>query len=94
MLYCALGASYAGLMRKESRGFHMRTDYPDPDNQTGLRNTVVKLNENGEWETEFAPKFDQLIPSAVLAQMVPTDIGLNSFAPEPKKNAGKEKETE
>lgn len=94
MLYCALGASYAGLMRKESRGFHMRTDYPDPDNQTGLRNTVVKLNENGEWETEFAPKFDQLIPSAVLAQMVPTDIGLNSFAPEPKKDAGKEKETE
>lgn len=82
MLYCALGASYAGLLRKESRGFHMRTDYPNPDNSVGLKNTVVKINENGEWESEFAPKFDQLIPSAVLARMVPTDIGLDTFAPE------------
>ena len=80
MLYCALGASYAGLIRRESRGFHMRTDYPDPDNATGLGNTVVKMDEEGQWTTEFAPKLDQLIPSAVLAQMVPTDIGLNTFA--------------
>lgn len=80
MLYCALGASYAGLIRRESRGFQMRTDYPDPDNSIGLRNTVVKLEKDGTWETEFAPKNDQLIPSAFLAQMVATDIGLNSFA--------------
>lgn len=91
MLYCALGASYAGLLRKESRGFHMRTDYPDPDNQTGLGNTVVKLEKEGSWDTEFAPKFDQLIPSAVMAQMVPTDIGLNSFAPEKGENTEEEK---
>lgn len=80
MLYCALGASYAGLLRKESRGFHMRTDYPDPDNSIGLKNTVVRLDKNGEWTGEFAPKHDELIPSAMLAQMVPNDIGLNTFA--------------
>lgn len=90
MLYCALGASYAGLTRRETRGFNMRTDYPDLDNQTGLKNTVVKLEPDGEWSTEFAPKFDQLIPSSIIAQMVPTDIGLNTFAK--KQESGGEKE--
>lgn len=85
MLYCALGASYAGLTRRETRGFHMRTDYPNLDNSTGLKNTVVKMDEDGNWHCEFAPKFDQIIPSAVLAQMVPTDIGLNTFAKKNKK---------
>lgn len=80
MLYCALGASYAGLLRKESRGFHMRTDYPDLDNSIGLKNTVVQMNKDGEWTSELAPKHDELIPSAMLAQMVPSDIGLNTFA--------------
>ncbi|HHV10817.1 MAG TPA: FAD-binding protein [Clostridiales bacterium] len=80
MLYCALGASYAGLIRKETRGFHMRTDYPNLDNNTGLDNTVVKLEDNGEWNADFAPKFDQIVPKSIMAQMVPTDIGLNTFA--------------
>lgn len=80
MLYCALGASYAGLLRKESRGFHMRTDFPDLDNSIGLKNTVVQMNKDGEWTGELAPKHDELIPSSVLAQMVPSDIGLNTFA--------------
>lgn len=80
MLYCALGASYAGLIRRETRGFNMRTDYPNLDNSTGLKNTVVKLEKDGTWHSEFAPKYDQIIPSAVVAQMVPTDIGLDTFA--------------
>ncbi len=89
MLYCALGASYAGLTRKETRGFNMRTDYPNLDNNTGLKNTVVKLDSDGTWTATFEPKFDQIIPSAIIAQMVPTDIGLNTFAP-----AGNEQEKE
>ena len=80
MLYCALGASYAGLLRKETRGFNMRTDYPNLDNSIGLDNTLVVLNDQGEWTAEFAPKFDQFIPASIMAQMVPTDIGLNTFA--------------
>ncbi|GAA6409493.1 fumarate reductase subunit A [Blautia hominis] len=87
MLYCALGASYAGLLRKESRGFQMRTDYPDPDNSIGLKNTVVQLDENGRWHTDFMAKFDQIIPSSIIAQMVPNDIGLYTFA-ENKKGEG------
>lgn len=85
MLYCALGASYAGLTRRETRGFNMRTDYPNLNNETGLKNTVVKLSENGDWESKYEAKFDQLIPSEILAQMIPTDIGLDTFMP---KNTG------
>lgn len=32
MLYCALAASYAGQERKETRGYNLRTDYPNTDN--------------------------------------------------------------
>ena len=81
MLYCALGASYAGLLRNESRGFNMRTDYPNPDNSYGIANTVVRYKD-GEFEAEMAPKHDELIPKQVLEQMVSTAIGLNTFAKE------------
>ncbi len=80
MLYCALGASYAGLIRKESRGFQMRTDYPNPDNSYGLKNTVTRIDANGHFQSEFAPKMDQIIPSYILERMVASDIGLDTFA--------------
>lgn len=82
MLYCALAASYAGLMRKESRGFHMRLDYPNTDNSVGLANTVVTLKEDGEWVAEMAPKFDSIVPKETVATLVSEAIGLNTFAPE------------
>lgn len=90
MLYCALGASFAGLTRKETRGFNMRTDYPSLDNSYGLKNTVVRLEEDGNWSCDFAAKYDQLIPSAVIAQMVPTDITLDSFAEDTAEDMQKE----
>ena len=80
MLYCALGASYAGLIREESRGFNMRTDFPNPDNSKGIANTVVSLNEDGKFNCEMAKKHDELIPKQVLEQMVSESIGLNTFA--------------
>ncbi len=80
MLYCALGASYAALQRKETRGFHLRTDYPNTDNSIGLANTVVKLKEDGQWEAELAPKFDYIVPNETMAMMVSEVIGLNTFA--------------
>ena len=82
MLYCALGASWAGLTRKETRGYNLRIDYPDTDNSYGLANTVVSVDADGNWSAELAPKFDQIIPSETIAAMVPECIGLNTFAPE------------
>lgn len=81
MLYCALGASYAALLRKETRGFHLRIDYPNTDNSIGLFNTVVTLGKNDEWKAEKAPKFDSIVSSEVMAQMVPQNISLNTVAP-------------
>jgi succinate dehydrogenase / fumarate reductase flavoprotein subunit len=80
MLYCALGASYAALLRKETRGMNLRTDYPDTDNSIGLFNTVVSVNPEGEWSFEQGKKFDSIVPSAVIAAMVPQNIGLNTVA--------------
>ena len=81
MVYCALAASYAGLTRKETRGFNLRTDYPDTDNSYGLANTVVTYTADGQWSAEMAPKQGGIIPNETLAMMVPECIGLNTFAP-------------
>ena len=80
MLTCALAASYAGLERKETRGYNLRTDYPNTDNSYGLANTVVTLEENGEWKTEMADKIDTIIGKDIVAYLVPEVIGLNTFA--------------
>ena len=81
MLYCALGASHAGLLRKETRGFNMRTDFPYTDNSTGLYNTVVSLDKSGGWSAEKADKFDGIVPTQVIATMVPQNISLNTVSP-------------
>ncbi len=80
MLYCALAASYAGLERKETRGFNLRTDYPSTNNSYGLANTVVTLKENGEWSAELAEKIDTIIGKDIVAYLVPEVIGLDTFA--------------
>jgi succinate dehydrogenase/fumarate reductase flavoprotein subunit len=46
MLLCAEMFFRASLMRKESRGFHLREDYPDMDNENWLKWIVIE-NENG-----------------------------------------------
>ena len=81
MAWCALGSAHASLTRKETRGYNLRTDYPDTDNSYGLANTVVAYGgEDAGWSCEMAPLHDELVGSETLAQMVPTCFGLNTFA--------------
>ena len=80
MLYCALAASYAGLERRETRGYNLRTDYPNTDNSYGLANTVTTLGQDGEWKTEMADKIDTIIGRDTVAYLVPECIGLDTFA--------------
>ena len=80
MLYCALAASYAGLERKETRGYNLRTDYPNTDNSYGLANTVVTMEADGSFKTELADKIDTIIGKDIVAYLVPEIIGLDTFA--------------
>ena len=80
MLYCALAASYAGLERRETRGYNLRTDYPNTDNSYGLANTVTTLGQDGEWKTKMADKIDTIIGRDTVAYLVPECIGLDTFA--------------
>ncbi|KIM08608.1 MAG: fumarate reductase [Sulfurovum sp. FS08-3] len=42
------------IHRKESRGAHYRVDYPKRDDENFLKHTYLKLNENNEFEVEYA----------------------------------------
>lgn len=44
--------AYGALMRKESRGSHMRTDYPSRDDEKFLKHTITYL-KNGEIEISY-----------------------------------------
>ncbi len=79
MVYCVLASCHAGLERKETRGYHIRTDYPEMDPEGGLANTVTSLAGDGEWSTEMAPKIDTYIPKETIAQMV-IPFGLDATA--------------
>lgn len=78
MALCVLASCEAGLQRKETRGYHIRTDYPDLDSVGGLMNTVVSLSSDGTWQAEVADKKDTYIPKETLAEMI-VPFGLNSF---------------
>lgn len=63
MALCVLASCYAGLERKETRGYHIRTDYPTIDPVGGMGNTVTTLAADGSWQAEMAPKKDTYIPA-------------------------------
>jgi len=54
MLLCAEIIVTASLMRKESRGYFQRKDYPETDDKNWLKNIVIKF-ENGKLKFDTVP---------------------------------------
>jgi succinate dehydrogenase/fumarate reductase flavoprotein subunit len=61
IVQCGQIVATAALNRKESRGSHQRTDYPDTDNKGWLRN-VVLWQEKGELKVRTEPVVVTEIP--------------------------------
>lgn len=74
MWNCVMGTAQAALARKETRGSHCRTDYPEMDNDNWLMNTVVMLKD-GEWTVSTRPIVDTVVPAGEVVKMFPA-IGL------------------
>ena len=63
---CALMGITAANLRKESRGTHMRDDYPMVDNDTQLRNIVFNLKDNNLEIQYIIPKIiDMRLPEGI-----------------------------
>jgi len=71
MLLCLIGTTQAALYRKETRPFHIRTDYPVMDNANWLVHVWVKLNGDGTWSIDTTPVNDSIIPAAQINEMLP-----------------------
>ena len=54
MLDCAETIVAGAIVRKESRGAHTRTDYPERDDKNWLQHTLVTL-QGGEPRIDYAP---------------------------------------
>ena len=55
MLDVAESILQSALQRKESRGAHQRTDYPDRDDQHYLAHSVIKRRADGSLQVEYLP---------------------------------------
>jgi succinate dehydrogenase / fumarate reductase flavoprotein subunit len=76
MLTCAKGTGYAALERKETRGGHCRTDYPEMDNENWLVHVVTSFAD-GQWTTSIEPIDDSIIPIEEVREMLPPPLGIN-----------------
>lgn len=69
MALVGTGAAEAAIIRKECRGTHCRTDFPQQDNSIGLVNTKVAY-DNGVWSSELVPIDETLIPAETIAAAI------------------------
>jgi succinate dehydrogenase / fumarate reductase flavoprotein subunit len=55
LLDCAEAVTRSALVRKESRGAHARTDFPQRDDEAWLKHIVVTHRAGGEPDTSYLP---------------------------------------
>jgi succinate dehydrogenase / fumarate reductase flavoprotein subunit len=70
MLLCAQASAHAQMIRKESRPYMFRKDYPKLDNSQYLKKIVISLN-GGELSTSMEDINDSIIPVSELANILP-----------------------
>lgn len=74
MLTCGLASAHAALIRRESRGAHCRTDYPQVNNAEYMANTKVALAD-GVWTAELVEAGGPIMDHDTLVAYIP-QIGL------------------
>jgi len=52
--------AHASLERRETRGCYWRADYPEPDNETQLRNLILRKGKDGPEVTSEPPRLDRV----------------------------------
>ena len=55
MLSLAQAVALAALNRKESRGSHMREDFPERDDKNFLQHSIISKNSDGKYELSYRP---------------------------------------
>jgi succinate dehydrogenase/fumarate reductase flavoprotein subunit len=64
-----MGTAQAALARTETRGSHIRSDFPKIDNENWLKNVFVSVKD-GVWTTEARP----VVASMITADQIPAMI--------------------
>lgn len=76
MLTCTIGACHAALERRECRGPHIRTDYPQVNNEDYLKWIVVGL-EGDEFTVEYQDIDTSIFDYETTKAMIPITFSMN-----------------
>ena len=55
LLSQAVVSMHAAANREESRGAHARDDFPDRDDKTWMKHTVIAIDEKGNTDITYRP---------------------------------------